>query len=374
MPLPEFVDHMRIGIDIHTIGARQTGNETYMRNLVSNLVKQKKSDMDFFLYHTKGVGIPRWEATYRKLVPHNPLLRIPIGFPLSLKYDKIDVAHFQYVIPPVSPCPSTVAIHDISFEFFPDFFHPLSRKRMQLLIPYSAKKSAHVITISEYSKRQIIEKYNIPDNKVTVTYLGVSDLFQVIADKNRLADATARFGLGEAFILAVGNLQPRKNIERLVRVYAQLRKKGLLSHDLVLVGQKQWQSHAIFDAVKKNRVERHVIITGYVTDDELVALYNRADFFVYPSLYEGFGLPVIESMACGTPVITSNTSSLPEVAGNAALLIDPRSDDELAKAMLRLAESSDLRDTLIRRGEDQAKKFSWEKAAKQTLSVMERCA
>ncbi|AUZ84344.1 glycosyltransferase family 4 protein [Methylophaga nitratireducenticrescens] len=365
---------MRLGIDIHTVGARQTGNETYIRNLIKAMLASDEGQHEYFLYQTKEVALPEWmsKATIRKVTPHNPLLRIPFGFPLALKKDQIDVALFQYVVPPVMPCPVVTMVHDISFEYFPEFFNPLSRKRMQLLIPFSARKSAHVLTVSEFSKRQIIEKYRIPEDKISVTYNGVSDIFRHVTDALWLSHVLQKFGLDQPFILAVGNLQPRKNIERLVRVYAQLRKKDLIQHDLVLVGQMHWQGHAILNEIQKHGIEKHVKTTGYVNDTELVALYNRADVFVYPSLYEGFGLPIIESMTCGTPVITSNVSSIPEVAGEAALLIDPASDQELSDSLVRLVTETKLQDELIQLGFLQAKRFDWKITSEQTVSILQK--
>lgn len=364
---------MRIGIDIHTVGARQTGNETYIRNVLQHMLPMTTED-EFFLYQTKSVELPDWmrQANLKMVRPHNPLVRIPFGFPLALKKDAIDVALFQYVIPPVMSCPAVTVIHDISFEFYPEFFNLLSRKRMQYLIPYAAKQSRHILTVSEYSKKQIIERYNIAEDKITVTYNGVAGMFSPSTDNETLDNTLQRFSLNKPYILAVGNLQPRKNIERLVRVYAKLRKQGLIEQDLVLVGQMHWQGHAIVEEIRKNGVINHVKTTGYVSDDELVALYNRADLFVYPSLYEGFGLPVIESMACGTPVITSDVSSIPEVAGDAAILIDPHSDDSLSAQLQRLASDISLRSILSDKGILQAKKFNWKTTAEQTLSILQR--
>jgi glycosyltransferase involved in cell wall biosynthesis len=361
---------MRIGIDIHTVGALQTGNETYIKNIVSNL----KTDHSLFLYYTNARReiLPECNAHYRRVWPHNSLVRIPFSFPIALARDKIDVAHFQYVVPPVSPCRTVVMIHDISYEFFPEFFNPLSRKRMQMLIPFSARKSSHVLTISEHSRREIIERYRIPEEKISVTHAGVSEIFRRIGDEALLDSRLQRFSLTNPFILAVGNLQPRKNIKRLVRVYAQLRHQEKIHQDLVLVGKMDYNTHEIFDTIRQYKVEPFVKSTGYVNDEELVALYNRADIFVYPSLYEGFGLPLIESMACGTPVITSRVSSLPEVAGDAALYIDPESDDDLGRQLLQLSDDESLRRSLIEKGKDRAESFSWEKAARKTLEGLEK--
>lgn len=361
---------MRIGIDIHAVGAHQTGNETYIKNIVSNL----DMDHELYLYYTRArrAALPEWKAHYRKVRPHNALVRIPFSFPLALMRDKIDVAFFQYVVPPLSPCKTVVVIHDISYEFFPEFFNPLSRKRMQTLIPISAKVSAQILTVSEYSKKQIVERYRVPEDKITVTHLAVSDIFRKIEDEAVLDSCLQRFGLDQPYILAVGNLQPRKNITRLVRVYSKLRHQGKIQQDLVLVGKLHYNAHEIFDAIREYKVEPFVKSTGYVSDEELVALYNRADIFAFPSLYEGFGLPAIEAMACGTPVLTSRVSSLPEVAGDAALYVEPASDEDLERQLLKLADDETLRQELVEKGKSQVKKFSWKQAAQQTLNVLEK--
>lgn len=361
---------MRIGIDIHTVGTFHTGNETYIKNIVSNL----NTEHDIYLYFTKTRkdDLPKWKAHFRKIRPHISLLRIPFSFPLAFIRDKIDVAHFQYVVPPVSPCKTVVSIHDISYEHFPEFFNPLSRKRMQALIPFSARKSAHVLTISEFSRKQIIETYGISEKKVTVTYCGVSENFRKIEDENQIDSLLQRFSIFNPYILAVGNLQPRKNIKRLVRAYSRLRHQEKIHQDLVLVGKLGYNNHEIFDTIKQYGVEPFVKYTGYVSEEELVALYNKADIFVYPSLYEGFGLPLIESMACGTPVITSRVSSLPEVAGDAGLYFDPESDTDLENTILKLGDDETLRQDLIEKGKVRAKLFSWEKSAQQTLEIFEK--
>ncbi|MGH1541618.1 MAG: glycosyltransferase family 4 protein [Arenicella sp.] len=362
---------MKIGIDIHTIGARQTGNETYIKNVISNM----HSDHELHLYHTRAnqESLPQWPAQYHQIKPHNPLLRIPLSFPMALRRDKIDVAHFQYVAPPLCHCPTVVMVHDISYEFFPEFFNPLARKRMQLLIPFSARKSSHVLTVSEYSKKQIVETYGIDEEKVTVTYNGVSDQFRQIDSDIELEKTLQRFALkSNPFILAVGNLQPRKNIERLIRVYCKLRQSEKITQKLVLVGKLDYRGHAIEQQINSSGMQNDIITTGYVSDDELISLYNRADFFVYPSYYEGFGLPVIEAMACGTAVITSRVSSIPEVGGEAALYIDPHSDDDLQQQILCIANDANLRSSLVEQGLIQAKKFNWETTATQTLNILEK--
>ena len=362
-----------IGIDVHCIGQRQTGNETYMRNLVEQYSRMSLP-WDLTFYHTlpeRQFDSSRWHGTLKQVRPHQALLRIPFAFPHALKRDRIDLAHFQYVAPPFCPCPTVVTVHDISYEYFPEYFNPVQRMRMRALIPMSARRAAEVLTVSEYSRRDIIERYGIAPERVSVTYNGVSEAFCLLPEEETLA-ATARFGIERPYILGVGNLQPRKNLERLIRAYARLRQKGDCEHDLVLVGQMTWKGHRIQAEAERLGVSRFVRQTGYVSEAELVALYNRAEIFAYPSTFEGFGLPVAEAMACGVPVLTSNTSALPEVAGNAAITVDPFDEEAIGDGLRRLLQDAALRQRLRVDGFVQAQRFNWRTTAEQTAQVYAR--
>lgn len=366
---------VNIGLDLHTIGRMKTGNETYIQNLAEQFSQLDQKEAEFFFYHTaddledskRGL-----RGQIRRVWPHNPLVRIPISFPYMLLRDSIDVAHFQYVAPPVCPCPTMVTIHDISFEFFPEYFKPAERRRMKMLIPYSARKASHIITISEFSKRQMIETYGLAEDKISVTYLGVSNRFKQTRNPEVLERILSRFKIRRPYLLGVGNIQPRKNLKRLIAVYARLLKEDQIDHELVLVGNPAWKSSEIKHAMVDHGLQDRVHFTGYVTEDELVALYNLAHIFVYPSLYEGFGLPVLEAMACGTPVVTSNVSSIPEVAGDAALLVDPQSDSEIKNAIIKLVNNPEFYYTIVQKGIQQANRFAWEETAKQTFGLYNR--
>jgi glycosyltransferase involved in cell wall biosynthesis len=365
---------MRIGIDIHTVGKKQTGNETYITNLVRELADSKPGDIDYHLFYTKGDRLELQNTRQHEVRPHNPLVRIPFSFPYQLLKNKIDIAHFQYVVPPLTPCKTVVMVHDISYEHFPEYFSALSRKRMQILIPYSARKSAHVMTVSEYSKKQIVEKYEIAEDKISVTYPGASANFKKIADAGWIAQKTLRFNFDKPYILAVGNLQARKNIVHLIEVYADLIKKGQIDLDLVLVGQLHWKGNKIEQAIERLKLGGRVKITGYVADDELIAIYNNAHIFAFPSLFEGFGIPPIEAMKCEIPVICSNAACLPEVVGDAAIFIDPRSTMDLSQAILKLSGNNACRQDLIKKGIRRAAQFTWAATAEKTMSVYKRVA
>ena len=367
---------MQLALDVHSIGMQQTGNETYMRNLVENLVEVAPADFDFHYYHTLPESAYRhdgWRGVLHRLRPHSAMVRIPFSFPTALWRRGIDLAHFQYVAPPLCPCPTVVTIHDISFEFFPEYFNPRERMRMKLLIPLSGRRAAHVLTISEYSRRQLIETYRLSEEKVTVTYLGVSPAFLPLHDEE-VCKKTARFDLSGPCILGVGNVQPRKNLVRLIRAFAALRKTKSIPHQLVLVGKMAWKAEQVLEEIERLGIRDAVKITGYVTEEELVALYNRADLFVYPSLYEGFGLPIVEAMACGTPVVTSNVTCMPEIAGDAALLVDPLSEEEIGAAILRVIDDPALGAELTKKGLLRSKVFNWRSTAEQTVDIYRKCA
>ncbi|GMV02716.1 MAG: glycosyltransferase family 4 protein [Burkholderiaceae bacterium] len=363
----------RVGIDIHAIGQRQTGNETYIANLIAQFATMQRP-WTCVLYHTlpaESLDRRGQPAEFHRVRPHSPLLRIPLSFPCVLARDRIDLAHFQYVSPPLSPCPTIVTVHDISYELFPEYFNPLARKRMQWLIPRSARRAAHVLTVSEFSRRSIIERYGIPEDRITATPLGTSPAFRRL-DPDEAQRVTARFGLTRPFILAVGNLQPRKNLERLLQAFARLREECGPGLELVLAGQVSWRGHRVEQEAQRLGLLGNVRLTGYVSQDELVALYNRALVFAYPSTFEGFGLPVLEAMACETPVLTSNVSSLPEVAGEAALQVDPFDVAAIADGLKRLVEDTSLRVRLIALGQQQVRRFDWRRTAEATADVYER--
>ena len=242
---------------------------------------------------------------------------------------------------------------------------------MTLTVRRTAKKATRIATVSEYSRQDLLDIYKLSPEKVVVTYNGVESSFTPQPSVPNEAEAVRkRFGVSRDFLLAVGSLQPRKNLVRLIRAYARLRsEREDFRPQLVIVGRKLWLASEIFDEVKRQRWADDVILTGYVADEDLPALYRAARAFVYPSLFEGFGLPPLEAMACGTPVVTSDVSSLPEITGDAALLIDPNDERALANALIEVVNNDRLRAELREKGIAQAKKFTWRDAAEKTLRL-----
>jgi glycosyltransferase involved in cell wall biosynthesis len=240
---------------------------------------------------------------------------------------------------------------------------------LKTLVPRTIRHAHTVITDSESSRREIVNHYKVDPEKIKVIYLSISSSYRVLHDRTEVESVMARHGITGRYLLAVGNLQPRKNLPRLVRAFAQAKRTGAYDGRLVLVGKSLWRDSQIFQEIRQHGLEDEVIATGYISEDDVVALYNGADAFVYPSIYEGFGLPPLEAMASGCPVITGNTSSLPEVVGSAGIMVDPTSEEELTRAIVAITSDAQIRDDYIRLGLERVQHFSATAAAKDTQDV-----
>jgi len=363
---------VRIALDCRTVTAPKTGDRTYALNL-SRALAAVGLDDEFLLY--------TWESTSLTQLPQPNVQPVvlpaspgwtwtPFVFPRDLQRRGAHVAHVQYIIPPVAPCPIVTTIHDVAFRRYPHLFPPKHRLLLNWLIPLAAANSAAVITGSEATKRDLLEFYDLPEEKVTVTPYAADSLYQPMDPVEARRAVQSRHGVPLPYLLSVGVLQPRKNLPRLVRAYNRIAKS--IPHRLVLVGKEGWAGDELRQAVAQAPVGREPIFTGYVADADLPALYAGADLFVYPSLYEGFGLPPLEAMACGAPVLTSNVSSLPEVVGNAAVTIDPHDEAAIADGIQALLADPARREALSAAGVEHSRLFSWERTARETLAVYRR--
>ncbi len=364
---------MKIGINVQALGTQVGGDETYIRNIVRGLARIDR-DGDYTLFFTPPVAseTPPLDVDHMRRVvvrPRNPLVRLPLTFPLMLARERIDVVHVQYVAPPLCPSRVVVSVHDIAYERYPHFFPPSVVAQFRVCVPLAVRHSAAVLTLSEFSRRDIVRRYGVPEDKIVVAPCAADPSFQPIHDWERLAMVRARYETGEGYILCVGNLQPRKNLKTLIDAYIRLRRGDVTRHRLVLVGRQAWLHDDIFAAARASGYADDLVFTGYVPQDDLVALYNAADLFVYPSIFEGFGLPPLEAMACGTPVVTSNTSALPETVGEAALTVDPLDADALARAMAMVLRHDAARARFAALGPRRASAFSWEATARIVLGV-----
>jgi glycosyltransferase involved in cell wall biosynthesis len=286
-----------------------------------------------------------------------------------------------HVIPLIHPC-AVVTIHDLGYLYFPQAHPARARMYLDLSTRWSVRVAAHIIADSQATKADLVRRTAAPPDKITVAYPGRDEGLGRVSDPAAIEAVKHRYGIGGEYLLYLGALQPRKNLLRLIQAYSNLKPQtpalragaSVSNLKLVLAGGKGWLYDEIFSEVKRLGLEGQVLFPGRVTDEDKAALMSGATALVFPSLYEGFGLPVVEAMQCGAPVICSNTSSLPEVAGDAALLVDPLDVDALTRAMLRLLAEADLRGTLAERGYAQAQKFSWQSCAAHVLSALESAA
>jgi len=380
---------MRIGIDARTLSGRYTGDRTYWRGLIGGLAAIDTAN-EYVLYTRqplegdppRGLG-PNF--SWRQVsTPRNDALWMLAGWPRALKADKINVAHTQYNIPLLgAPCPVVTTVHDVSFRVHPDLFLPKDRWILNTLVPRSMKRAARVIAVSESTRRDILRHYpSVPKDAVRVVLEAADSRFHPPAGGQETARAMANKGLkldDRPYLLAVGVLQPRKNLALLLDAFALL-KLGLkingepLPHRLVIAGKRGWLDDTDVQlAALPEEVTRDIVLAGYVADDELPTLYGGADALCYPSRYEGFGLPPLEAMACGCPVLCSRSSSLPEVVGDAGILLSPDDSDAWARALGKLLSAPPILARWRERGPAQAALFSWEKAARETLEVYEEC-
>jgi glycosyltransferase involved in cell wall biosynthesis len=288
--------------------------------------------------------------------------------------DGCDVLHCPNGMgPPWSSTPIVLTIHDLSLFRYPHC-HPRWRiVTTRRLLPRLARRAAAVVAVSEFTRREILSVLQLPPEKVHTVHSAAAASFRPVTDASRLAAIRQRYGLPERFVLFVGTVEPRKNLHRLVRAFRQVRQRGF-PHALILAGHKGWLMEGFAEEIERLGLSDATRRLGYVPDADLPALYSLADLFVYPSLYEGFGLPTLEAMACGTPVLSSNSPALAEVCGDAACLVDPLDEDALADALSLLLRDRDQRVELSRKGLVRAREFSWQRAAEETMAVYARVA
>jgi len=311
-----------------------------------------------------------------------PLLRIlweQTVLPVLAARDGVDLLHCPLNVRPVVQSPPVVlTIHDLTFERFPDRFHPLKQRYLSWLTRHSARRARRVLADSAATKEDVERHYGIRSERVDVVYPGVDRDFRPYrqddpADAAALTAFRSKHGLPEHVILYLGTLEPRKNVDRLVSAYAALVDAGI-PHHLVLAGGKGWNYQAIFRAVEDRQLGERVHFPGYVTREEQPLWYNSADVFVYPSLYEGFGIPPLEAMACGVPVVTSDTSSLPEAVGDAGATVDPTDVEALTEAIHAVLSDASQAAAMRDAGLKRAALFTWESAAESCLSAYRRAA
>lgn len=348
------------------------GVRRYTVEVISRILK--KSSDEFAVYYDSKKYLGMFPNSKEKAVPvFHPLFRIAWDYfmlPKALKKDRIELVH--YFKPATTPFKKPLSIATM-YDVIP-LLHPETQTKIQLAywkkqLPLVAKTCDHLITISESAKNDIVNLLNISPDKITVTPLGVDEKFKR-ADEEKINAIKEKYSLNSPFFLFVGTIEPRKNIAKLIKAFDSIADQ--VPHELVITGKWGWKFDDVKEALGNARSKDKIKILSYVDGVDLVPLYSAADVFVFPSLYEGFGLPVLEALACGVPVITSNVSSLPEAVGENGILINPESEEGIAQSMLKLAQDEALKKDLSQKGTEWAKNFTWEKTAEETLKVYDK--
>lgn len=307
-----------------------------------------------------------------RLPTRRPIIRIlweQLVLPTALRRWGADVLHAPaYVAPLGSPCPTVATFHDLSYYLVPGAFNQQNRLYLQYFSRWTAGRARRLIAVSECTRQDVIRLLRVPPEIVDVVYNGVDECFRPEPDATRLERFRQEKGLPERFILYLGTIEPRKNVPGLLRAYAEARRRGV-TEPLVIAGGRGWGDEPIPRLIEDLQLQASVVLTGFIPSDERPLWYNAATLFAFPSRYEGFGLPVAEAMACGTPVVASNRSSLPEVVGDAGLLVDPEDPDALAAALVTVVRDDALRQDLSARGLERSRRFTWDAAARATLKT-----
>jgi glycosyltransferase involved in cell wall biosynthesis len=379
---------MHITLDMSPVVHRKAGIATYTHNIAENLFKiDHKNTYSVFHYDhlikeplsAQMSQLPKqtvaWSARQWRLI-------VALRYGLNMTMDKIVMPQptppsaifhaTEHLLPPLKGAKCVFTFHDAIYALFPQFHLRANLFYLNAMMPLFLRRAHKIIAVSECSKRDCVRLYGIDPHKITVIYEGVDARYRPVTDIDEYERVRDKYRLPRNFILYLATIEPRKNLLALIESYHQVINHGSQSQaavDLVIAGKKGWLFEPVFEKVRALGLQERVHFTDWVAQDDAPVMMNMAQVFIYPSLYEGFGLPPLEAMACGTPVICSNTSSLPEVVGDAGLLIDPHNVETMTQALERLLNDQALRQDLSARGLKQAAKFNWEQAARQTLAV-----
>jgi glycosyltransferase involved in cell wall biosynthesis len=369
---------MRIAVDARILSAPRAGSANYLLNLLRALPAAAPGH-EYLLVtgHEQIVnliGVPgRWT------VLADPAARLGDARWEQVKLVELLERHQPDVffsptltLPLLRVCPQAVVVFDLGFERFPEFYEPSLRAYLKRWVSASVAAADAVITLSEFGRRELCELYACDPGKVAVIPGAAEERFRPVPPGGALAPVLQRHGLRQPFVLCVAGIEKNKNLERLVRAFAEAIRDDLREWSLVLAGRPGGATHSLLAAVESQGLGNRVRLLGPVSDEELPALYNAAGVFAFPSLYEGFGLPPLEAMACGTAVLVSNAASLPEVVGDAAVIVEAESTPDIAEGLRRLMSDSALRSRLSTLGREQAQRFSWRRSAELLLGVFDR--
>ena len=376
---------MKIGIDISRTVEESTGVGYYAKNLVHALAAIDPGD-EYLLYgifcdcypkNWKKADVPKARnfSLHQRWYPSRYVMRQWMNFAKKRNQllGGVDVLHSTaFTMPLVSRVKVIVTIHDLSFFHYPQHHTDANYRFVNRNVHLAARRADLIIADSVSTKRDIQRFLHVPDKKIEVVYLASGESFSARRSSEDIERVKNKYKIRKPYFLAVGSIEPRKNLARALVAFKALIEMGRVDYQCIIVGGQGWKNEAFYALLRKLDIDEHLVFTGYVPEEDLPLLYQGAGVFLYPSVYEGFGLPVLEAMSSGVPVITSKTSSLPEVAGDAALLVNPLDIFELYEAMEALATKPQLRKELALKGLEQSKKFSWEKTAQKTLEIYKR--
>lgn len=366
---------IKIGIDAHMIGDHSGGNESYYSNILQAM--NVPENCKIYLFLKEGTDDSQYRDKFEIVFfkSKSAFIRNFVELTILCKKLNLDVLHTQYFIPFIRPCKVVCTIHDICFEHFKDIFTKKEYYRQKLLIPYAAKHSEYIFTVSKHAKNDISGCYKIPKERLVVTYNAVNSSFTKLSQTElNEEELREKFEIGsQDYILSVCNLQPRKNLVRLIEAFVAMKKKSPQREEkLVIVGKKAWLFNDILKAAIGSN--KDIVFTDYVSGSDLVRLYNAAKVFVYPSFFEGFGIPPLEAMACGTPVAVADATSLPEVVGDAGVYFDPFDVNAMKESMEKLLTDDELSVRFKEKMQMRVEKFSWEISANRITEIYCRVA
>lgn len=367
---------MKIAIDIREAGHEKTGKGWYTYNLVHELLKLDHEN-EYILY-TDAEKHPLGNfknATVKVMKVKSIQWHLKVLKDIKAEKAEIFFAPTSYIIPALAPksLKTIITIHDLVAFLFPNTHSAKAVVIERLTLKRAIKKAKAILVVSQNTQKDLLKKFQYPADKIFLTPCAPSEFFREKIDEKELEKLKKKYQLPENFILAVGTLEPRKNFPNLIKSFVIIKRK-YPDYKLVIVGKKGWKFKQIEDALKQYNLQNDVIFPGYLDDQELHKIYAIAKVFVFPSLYEGFGIPPLEAMASGCPVVSSNVASMPEVVDQAGLLIDPKNALKMADAITSLIENDQVRNMMIERGKAQADKFSWKKSAEKALEVIKSLA
>ncbi len=366
------IQRVRIGIDARKL--HDFGIGTYIRNLLRQLARlDRETEFVLFCRPEDREALSAVGENFRAVTEtsRNYSVAEQIRIPLALRRERVTLFHApHYVLPPLVSCRSVVTIHDCIHLMFPQYLpNRFAYRYARTSIALAARRATRVLTVSESSKRDILRFVDAPADKIDVIYNAYDERFGVEPGEEDVVRVRERYQLHDEFVLYAGNVKPHKNLERLIDAFHIVRKRGLAHLKLVLIGDEISKYAALRRAVHQHQLHKYVRFLGYLPEETLAVMYRLAGVFVFPSLYEGFGLPPLEAMASGTPVVTSNLSSLPEVAGDAAILVDPYDPVAIADGIFHVLTDETLRCDLRRKGLVRAHQFSWEQSVRRVREI-----